>query len=68
MSPGRRAGAPGRLLAASALGGAALLMAADIMVRLLPTGIELKLGVVTALVGAPFFLWLIFRARTELES
>ena len=59
---------PGRLLAASALGGAALLMAADIMVRLLPTGIELKLGVVTALVGAPFFLWLIFRARTELES
>ena len=45
-----------------------LLMAADIMVRLLPTGIELKLGVVTALVGAPFFLWLIFRARTELES
>jgi iron complex transport system permease protein len=59
---------PGRLLPASALGGAALLMAADILVRLLPTGIELKLGVVTSLVGAPFFLWLIFRARTELES
>jgi len=59
---------PGRLLAASALGGAALLMAADVLVRLLPTGIELKLGVVTALIGAPFFLWLIFRARTELES
>jgi iron complex transport system permease protein len=59
---------PSRLLAASALGGGALLMAADILVRLLPTGIELKLGVVTALVGAPFFLWLIFRARTELES
>jgi len=59
---------PGRLLAASALGGAALLMAADILVRILPTGIELKLGVVTALVGAPFFLWLIFRARAELES
>ena len=59
---------PGRLLAASAFGGAALLMAADILVRLLPTGIELKLGVVTSLVGAPFFLWLIFRARTELES
>jgi len=59
---------PSRLLSASALGGAALLMAADILVRLLPTGIELKLGVVTSLVGAPFFLWLIFRARTELES
>ena len=59
---------PSRLLLASALGGAALLMAADILVRLLPTGMELKLGVVTALIGAPFFLWLIFRARTELES
>jgi iron complex transport system permease protein len=59
---------PSRLLLASALGGAALLMAADVLVRILPTGMELKLGVVTALVGAPFFLWLIFRARTELES
>jgi iron complex transport system permease protein len=59
---------PSRLLLTSALGGAVLLTAADILVRLLPTGMELKLGVVTALVGAPFFLWLIFRARTELES
>lgn len=59
---------PGRLLAASALGGAALLMAADILIRILPTGVELKLGVVTSLIGAPFFLWLIFRARAELES
>lgn len=59
---------PSRLLPASALGGASLLIAADILVRVLPTGMELKLGVVTALVGAPFFLWLIFRARTEFES
>jgi iron complex transport system permease protein len=59
---------PSKLLLASALGGAALLMAADILVRLLPTGMELKLGVVTALIGAPFFLWLIFRARAEMES
>lgn len=59
---------PSRLLLASALGGAALLLAADILVRVLPTGMELKLGVVTALVGAPFFLWLIFRARTEIGS
>jgi len=58
---------PSRLLLASALGGAALLLSADILVRALPTGMELKLGVVTALVGAPFFLWLIFRARTEIE-
>ncbi len=60
--------APSRLLLASALGGGALLLAADILVRLLMFGPELKLGVLTALVGAPFFLWLIFRARTELES
>lgn len=60
--------APSRLLPASALGGAALLAAADILVRLLPTGMELKLGVVTALIGAPFFLWLIFRARMERAS
>lgn len=59
---------PSKLLLASALGGAALLMAADVLVRLLPTGMELKLGVVTALIGAPFFLWLIFRARAEFES
>ncbi|MEQ1607442.1 MAG: iron ABC transporter permease [Hyphomonadaceae bacterium] len=59
---------PSRLLLASALGGGALLLAADILVRLLMFGPELKLGVLTALVGAPFFLWLIFRARTELES
>lgn len=59
---------PSRLLFASALGGGALLLAADILVRVLMLGSELKLGVLTALIGAPFFLWLIFRARTELES
>lgn len=59
---------PSRLLLASALGGGALLLAADILVRVLMLGSELKLGVLTALIGAPFFLWLIFRARTELES
>ncbi len=59
---------PSRLLPLSALGGAVLLLAADILVRILPTGMELKLGVVTSLIGAPFFLWLIFRARTELEA
>jgi iron complex transport system permease protein len=59
---------PSLLLPASALAGAALLLAADILVRLIATGTELHLGVVTALIGAPFFLWLIFRARAELES
>ena len=59
---------PSRLLFASALGGGALLLAADILVRVLMFGSELKLGVLTALIGAPFFLWLIFRARREFES
>ncbi len=54
---------PGALLGLSALGGAALLLAADIGVRLIPTQAELKLGVVTALIGGPFFLWLLLRTR-----
>ena len=54
---------PGRLLSVSALGGAALLLAADIGVRLIPTDNALKVGVLTSLVGAPFFLWLILADR-----
>jgi iron complex transport system permease protein len=56
---------PGRLLLTSALGGAALTLAADSAVRLLTVGPELKLGVVTALLGAPFFLALLHRLRRE---
>lgn len=56
---------PRRLLLSSALGGAVLLLTADILVRASSGPIELKLGVVTALVGAPFFLYLIFRTRRE---
>ncbi len=54
---------PSRLLPASALGGAALVLAADIGVRLIAPERDLKLGVLTALVGAPFFLHLIWRHR-----
>lgn len=54
---------PGRLLPASAFGGAILLLCADIGVRLFPAGVEIKVGVVTALVGAPFFLYLIIKSR-----
>ena len=59
---------PGRLLISSALGGAILLLAADIIVRLLPTQQELKIGVLTALLGAPFFLHLILKSRREWVS
>ncbi len=54
---------PSRLLASSAIAGAAMLMLADIIVRLLPPGNEIKVGVITSLVGAPFFLYLILKTR-----
>ncbi len=57
---------PSRLLPASALGGACFLLAADILVRLVAPGRDLKLGVRTAIVGAPFFLWLVYRTRRQL--
>jgi iron complex transport system permease protein len=56
---------PSRLLIPSALGGALLLLLADIGVRLLPAQGEIRVGVVTALIGAPFFLWLIVQMRRE---
>lgn len=57
---------PSRLLWASALGGAVMLQLADIAVRLILPARDLKLGVVTALVGAPLFLHLIYKTRKEL--
>lgn len=60
-----RAGAgadPGKALAPSALAGAILLTAADIAARMIPTDQELKLGVVTALFGAPLFALIAWRA------
>ena len=57
---------PSRLLWASALGGAAMVLAADLAVRLVLPERDLKLGVLTALVGAPLFLHLIYKTRREL--
>ena len=54
---------PGRLMIVSGFAGALLLTAADVLVRVLPTHPELKLGVVTSLVGAPFLLALVNRSR-----
>jgi iron complex transport system permease protein len=56
-------GQPSRLLPAAMLGGAAMLLASDIAVRLIAPDQDLKLGVLTALVGAPFFLHLLWRMR-----
>ncbi len=54
---------PGALLLPSALGGAALLLAADSLVRLVPGPGEIRLGVAMALLGAPFFFALLLRMR-----
>lgn len=54
---------PGALLAPSALAGAVLTLIADIVARVAAPAEELKLGVLTALLGAPFFLYLIYRHR-----
>ena len=56
---------PARLILPSALGGAVLVTAADVAVRLIASDGQLLLGVVTAMLGAPFFLWLILRMRGE---
>ena len=54
---------PSAILLPSLLGGAALLTLADIGVRLIPTSSELKLGVLTALLGVPVFLVHLMRER-----
>ena len=59
-------GRPSDLLWASALGGAVLVLAADISVRLVWPDRDIKLGVLMALIGAPLFLHLIYKTRREI--
>jgi iron complex transport system permease protein len=54
---------PSRILIPAALSGALLLLAADVATRLIHVGPELKLGVLTSLIGTPFFFWLVVRLR-----
>jgi iron complex transport system permease protein len=54
---------PSRILFPAALSGALLLLLADIATRLIHVGTELKLGVLTSLIGTPFFFWLVVRLR-----
>ena len=58
VGPGHRV-----LLPASALGGAVLLLAADLVARTAVPYADLPIGMLTALVGGPFFFWLIRRTR-----
>ncbi len=59
---------PTRLLVPSALVGAALLLAADIAVRIIPSTSDIKVGVLTSIIGVPFFLYLIVRERRALSG
>ena len=54
---------PDRLLLPSALLGGILVCCADITVRWLPPDQELKLGVLTSLLGAPLFIWIVWKER-----
>jgi iron complex transport system permease protein len=60
---GRVGNRPGALLLTSALGGATLTLLADLAARLILTDREINLGVLTALIGAPFFLALVLQSR-----
>ena len=56
---------PARLILPSAFGGAVLVSAADIAIRLIAPDGQLLLGVLTAMLGAPFFIWLILKLRHQ---
>lgn len=51
------------LIVASAVGGGALLVIADLLTRTLIAGAELPIGMLTSLVGGPFFFYLLYRQR-----
>lgn len=57
---------PSQLLLPSLLGGAAMVLLADIALRVIAPERDLKLGVLTALVGAPFFLHLVLKTRRQM--
>jgi iron complex transport system permease protein len=59
---------PARLLLPAGLAGAALLTAADIAVRLIPATTDIKVGVFTAIIGVPFFLYLVRAERRRLAG
>ncbi len=59
LARGLMGGLPGRAVVPAAMIGAILLSLADLAVRFAPAGRVLPVGVVTALVGVPFFLWLV---------
>lgn len=61
-------GHPGRAMLPAALIGAMILVAADLVTRLAPLGRTIPLGVVTASLGTPIFLWVLLGMRGRLAS
>ena len=53
------------VLAGSALGGGILLMVADIIARMVVTPAELPIGIVTAMIGTPFFIYLLISSKKK---
>ncbi len=58
---------PARVHVPAMIAGADLLLAADCLVRLVPANAELHIGVVTALIGVPFFIWLVLDRRRNAD-
>ncbi len=54
---------PARVHIPAMLAGSALLLAADIATRLIPSTGEIRIGVLTSLIGVPFFIWLVLKHR-----
>jgi iron complex transport system permease protein len=54
-----------RLLPLSLIGGAAALLVADVLARVVLAPQEIPLGIITALAGAPFFLWVLRRSKNQ---
>jgi iron complex transport system permease protein len=61
-------GHPGRALLPAALIGALILVAADLLTRMAPLGRTIPLGVITATIGTPLFLWVLLAMRSRLTS
>ena len=58
-------GAPATGVPCSAIGGAIVLLAADVAARTLVSNADLPLGMLTSLIGGPFFFWLLRRTRAK---
>lgn len=61
-------GHPGRALVPSALGGALLLVLADLALRLGPAGRPIPIGVLTTVLGTPLFIWIVITMRRRVTA